>query len=178
MSARQDLLRQGALKVSEIADFAADAGNQNFLEAEEDVSMLLDHEDPIVRFNALAIIAYEWGRTSRAHRIVAIMRGDVDVDCRRQAAAALGALFRGSREEHVLKELVFTAKNPQEPRDVRASAYVSALDVVGVSRTRQPNVMTLEAGERELAALDDYLKASEGSDRAQKQVHSNGEAED
>jgi len=156
---RLDLLRKGQLTVREIADFAADAGNDNYMEAEPEVNRLLDHEDPIVRYNAMATVAYEWGRSPRVDRICEILLSDEDQDCRRQAAGALGSLFRGKRDKHVLNALVRTAKDARESKDVRAFAYSSALDVIGVSRTIQPNPVDLHLGPNELLALDEYLKA-------------------
>ena len=159
ISSRLDLLRKGQLTLREIADFAADAGTENYIEAEPEVNGLLDHRDPIVRYNTMATLAYEWGRSSRTDRIREILFGDEDHDCRRQAAGALGSLFRGKRDKHVLDALVRTAKNTAEPMDLRASAYASALDVIGVSRTIQPNPAGLNIGPNEMLALDEYLKA-------------------
>jgi hypothetical protein len=156
---RLDLLQKGQLTVREIADFAADAGTENFIEAEADVNGLLDHSDPIVRYNTMATLAYEWGRSSRTDRIREILFTDEDHDCRRQAAGALGSLFRGKRDKPVLDALVHTAKNTKEPMDLRSFAYTGALDVIGVSRNIQPNPYALQLGPDELLALDGYLKA-------------------
>lgn len=144
--------------MTEIADFAADAGSENYIEAEPDVNRLLDHEDAIVRYNAMATLAYEWGRTYRMDRIREILFTDTDQDCRRQAAGALGSLFRGRQDTDVLEVLVRTAKNAREEMDVRAFAYTSALDVIGVSRAIQPNPVGLQLGRDELLALNEYLK--------------------
>lgn len=146
------------MTVTEIADFAADAGSENYIEAEPDVNQLLDHEDAIVRYNAMATLAYEWGRTSRMDRIREILFTDPDQDCRRQAVGALGSLFRGKQDRDVLEVLVRTAKNASEEMDVRAFAYTSALDVIGVSRAIQPNPVGLQLGPDELLALNEYLK--------------------
>jgi hypothetical protein len=158
MSTRLDLLRRGLLGVGEIRNFAADAGDENYIEAEAEVERLLDHQDPIVRYNAMSTVAYEWGRSSRADRLLEILFTDDDRECRVQAAGALGSLFRGKGDRHVLDALVGTARNPREPGDVRAFAYTAALDVIGVSRTIQPNPLGLNVGPDELLALDEYLK--------------------
>lgn len=159
MGRRLELLRKGEMSVTEVADFAADAGTQNYIEAERDVNRLLDHEDAIVRYNAMATLAYEWGRTPRIDRIREILLTDSDRDCRRQAVGALGSLFRGKQDRDVLEILVGTARNTREEMDVRAFAYTAALDVIGVSRAIQPNPVGLEVGADELLALDEYLKA-------------------
>jgi len=158
MADRLVLLRKGQLSAIETADFAADAGTHNFVEARQDVERLLDHESPIVRHDALGTMAYEWGLSSRVDRILEMLVSDEDRDCRRQAAAALGSLLRGQRSEHVLDALVRTARNTEESMDVRAFAYSSALDVIGVSRAIQPNPVGLHVSPDELLALDEYLK--------------------
>jgi HEAT repeats len=155
---RLELLRTGQMAATEIADFAADVGSQNYIEAERDINQLLDHSDAIVRYNAMATLAYEWGRTSRVDRIQEILSTDPDRDCRRQAAGALGSLFRGTQTRDVLEMLVGAARNPHEEMDVRAFAYTAALDVVGVSRAIQLNPIGLQLGPDELLALDEYLK--------------------
>jgi hypothetical protein len=156
---RLELFRKGQMTVAEIADFAADAGSENFVTAEPDVNRLLDHEDAIVRYNSLATLGYEWGRTMREDRIREILASDPDRDCRRQAAGALGSLFRAHRDHKVLTLLVASAKNEREEMDVRAFAYTAALEVLGVSRAIQPNPVNLELGENELLALDEYLRS-------------------
>lgn len=153
------MLRAGQLTVREVADFAADAGKENYIEAEPEVNDLLDHKDPIVRYNAMGTLAYEWGRSHRTDRILEILSVDPDDDCRRQAAVALGSLFRGRRERHVLDVLVGIAKNSNEPMDLRASSYVSGLSMIGVSRDFQPSPVGMEIGPNELLALDEYLKS-------------------
>lgn len=161
ISRQHELLRAGKLTVSDISDFAAEAGRQNYIEAETDVNALLDHDDSIVRYNALATLAYEWGRTPRIDRIRDILLTDPDSDCRRQAAGALGSLFRGQQRRDVLDLLASVVKNSLEDHSVRIFAYTGALDVIGVSRALQPNPGSLEVGPNELLALDDYLKTIE-----------------
>lgn len=159
MGRRLELLRKGQMSVTEVADFAADAGSQNYIEAEPDVNRLLDHEDAIVRYNTMATLAYEWGRTPRIDRIREILFTDPDRDCRRKAVGVFGSLFRGKQDRDVLDLLVRTAKNAREEMDIRAFAYTAALDVIGASRAIQPNPVGLQLGPDEWLALDEYLKA-------------------
>jgi hypothetical protein len=154
---RVKLLRKGLLSEKEIADLAADVGSGNYIEARPDIEKLLDHANPIIRYNALGTLAFEWGLDSRADQIKEIAVQDADSDCRRCAAAALGSLFRGTNNPDVLKTLVSIARNPNEEQHVRAFAYTGSLDVLGVSREIQPNAYGLSVGRDELAALDEYL---------------------
>ena len=154
---RLKLLRKGFLSEKEVADLFADAGTHNYVKARNDVEKLLDHANPIIRYNAIGTLALEWGLDSRADRIKAIALRDPDSDCRRCAAAALGSLFRDTKDPHTLKTLISIARNSDEVQHVRAFAYTGALDVLGVSRDIQPNAFGLNVGRDELAALDEYL---------------------
>lgn len=158
LNRRLQLLRAGRLSRQEVRDFAADAGKENFIEAEPDLNQLLDHSDAIVRYNAIATVAYEWGRTRRIQRICEILRADPDRDCRRQAASALGVLARGTHDREIYFALAGVATNPAEFMDVRAFAFVSALDVVGVSKAALPNPVDLRVGQNELLALEEHAK--------------------
>jgi len=159
MNERLRLLRNGFLSDIEVADLAADLGTANHIEARADVEKMLSHPLFAVRFNALATLAYEWGVASNTDRIVEIALTDPDEDCRRQAAGALGSLFRGTQNKDVLAVLVSIVRDSNKEKDLRSFSYTSALDVIGVARSIQPNPMRLTVGPDELAALDDYLKA-------------------
>ncbi len=157
---RLRLLREGLLSESETASFAADAGSENFIEARKEIEGLLYHTSPIVRFNALATLAYEWGIASDPSRIVDIALSDADRECRRQAAGALGSLFRGTKNAETLHCLASIAARVEELPDVRAFAYTAALDVLGVPRSAQPVPTRLIVGEEELSALKRLLRAA------------------
>ncbi|MGH9863458.1 MAG: HEAT repeat domain-containing protein [Candidatus Acidiferrales bacterium] len=141
--ARLSLLRRGVLDPDEIADPVADFGTGNYIEAKPDVERLLDHPDPIVRYNALGTLAYEWGAAERVDRIVDILKHDQDSDCRRQAAGALGSLHRGVRDKGLAKTLANVVLDQAERDDVRVSAYTALLDILGIERTLQPNPLSI-----------------------------------
>lgn len=155
---RLRLLRDALLSDWETAALAADLGAANYVEAKSDVEALLNHKYPLVRFNALATLAYEWGESSSTGRIMEIAVADPDQDCRRQAAGALGSLFRGSRNAEIADLLVGIARNEDEANDVRAFAYTATLDVIGIARSVQPNPTRLTVGSEELRALRDQLR--------------------
>jgi hypothetical protein len=155
---RLRLLRNGLLSDWETAALAADLGSANYIEAKPDVESLLNHESPLVRSNALATLAYEWGESSNTGRILEIALSDPDRDCRRQAAGALGALFRGSRNREVTGLLASMARNQDEADDVRAFAYTATLDVIGIPRSAQPNPTQLTVGPDDLRTLGGYLR--------------------
>lgn len=143
LPARLSLLRGGHLTPNEIADVAADFGTENFIEARPDVERLLDHPDPIVRYNAMATLAYEWATTDRTDKLIEILLHDSDNDCRRQAAGALGSLFCGGRDLKIAKVLAGVVTDPAEEDGVRHFAYAGLLDVLGVEMHYQPDPVSM-----------------------------------
>lgn len=163
LSDRLALLRSGKLSSREIAEAIADFGSENLVEAKPDVERLLDHKDEIVRYNAIAALAYEWGITSRNKRIVEILLGDPDRDCRRQAAGALGSLFRNTKDRDTSRTLADVVLNEGEERDVRAFAYTAFLDVLAVPRPHQPNAVGMDlASDVDWNLVRQYASASSG----------------
>lgn len=152
-------LRSGALTDDETADFVAVAGTQHFVEAKNDVLALLDHADGIVRFNALATLAYEWGDTDVLPRALVMLRTDPDRDCRCQAAGAIGSVSRARTSPHVIEVLASVVRDSSEHSDVRAFAFTAFLDVAGVPRSEQPNPVDLVIGSEQLKWLDAVLNA-------------------
>jgi HEAT repeat protein len=143
LAARLSLLRKGQLNEDEIADAVSDFGTTNFIEAIPDVERLLDHSNSMVRYNALATLAYEWGTAERVDRIVDILKHDPDQDCRRQAAGALGSLHRGAQDKLLAKTLAIVIMDQDEKDDVRRFAYTALLDVLGIARELQPNPLSM-----------------------------------
>lgn len=138
------LLRRGLASEGEIADAVADFGTSNFIEARDIVEEYLDDPSEIVRYNAMATLAYEWGVCGRPDRLIEILLHDEDVDCRRQAAGALGSLFRQKKDSSIAKHLLAVIRNDTENEGVRAFAYTALLDVMGVPRDKQPSAVGLK----------------------------------
>ena len=164
MEERLRLLTDGLLTDEfEVANLAADLGTSDYINVSEDnyiqamevVEKLLDHPSEIARYNALGTLAYEWGACSNIDRIKDIASSDPDDDCRRQAAAALGSLFAGTRNIDTLRFLESIVTQSEEEEDVRESAYTGALNVLGIPYFEQPKLLRL--GEEELAALKKQL---------------------
>ena len=166
------LLQEGLLLDDlEVAGLAADLGTadyidtseENYIQAMEVVEKLLDHPSEIVRYNSLGTLAYEWGASSKIGRIKKMASSDPDEDCRRQAVAALGSLFAGTRNVEILHFLASIVTRLEEEEDVRESAYTGALDVLGIPYFEQPRPLRL--GKEELAALKKRLASLPSSAR-------------
>jgi hypothetical protein len=144
----------------EAADAVADFGPANFLEAKEEVEKALWHPSEIVRYNAMATLAYEWGVCSSTERLLEILRGDRDDDCRRQAAGALGALFRNSRDARIADALLGVVEDGSESKHVRAFAFTGLLDVLGIPLHEQPNPVGLEVDEQTMTKARSLVSAT------------------
>ena len=164
LAERLRLLKGGQLSDDrEVASLAADLGNidsdfievseENYIEAKEVVEKLLDHPCGIVRYNSLSTLAYEWGACSRIGRIKDMASSDPDDDCRSQAVAALGSLFRGTWNLDILQFLTTIVTKLQEEEDVRRSAYQGVLNVLGVPYSEQGRGSGWTGGKEEITAL-------------------------
>jgi hypothetical protein len=126
-------LRMGRASLEEVRSMAADLGNRHFASGIPDLVQLLEHEDSIVRYNAVNSLAFEFHYKNVADRLLAILARDSDEDCRRIAAAALGDIFQNSRDRRALSALANPALYDLDD-DVRKSAYKALLIVNGVSQ--------------------------------------------
>jgi hypothetical protein len=79
-----------------------------------------------------------------------MLRLDEHPDCRRQAAAAFGSLFKNTRNQNVMNVLGRVCSDREEPDDVRAFAYASLLNVASVPLRAQPNPLGLKLGPAEM----------------------------
>jgi len=87
-----------------------------------------------------------------------MLRHDDDGDCRRQAAAAFGTLFRNTGNQDVVNALGRVCFNLEEDDDVRAFAYVSLLKVASVLLQAQPNPVELKLGPAEMMRVAEFVK--------------------
>lgn len=131
--------RQSSL--DQVRSLAADLGNRHFAAGIPVLVQLLDHEDEIVRYNAVNSLAFEFGYKPAAERLLTMLAVDPAEDCRLVAGAALGNLFQNSKDRDVLAALAKAAINDPD-EDVRSSAYKALLIVNGVSREEHLRVLT------------------------------------
>jgi HEAT repeat protein len=125
--------QQGRATLEQARALAADLGNEHYAQGIPGLMQLLDHDDEIVRYNAVNSLAFEFHHKPAAEKLLAMLAGDPDDDCRRVAAGGLGSLFQNSRDHRVLTALGHSALNDPEEY-VRRSAYKSLQIVNGVSR--------------------------------------------
>ncbi len=153
IDSRLEAYRRGVLQDDEaVASLVADLGREGRLDAEWEISKLLDHSNAMVRYNALGALGFDLGSTVRVGRMIEILFSDPDLDCRRKAAAVLGSLFRGEKNLRTLGALERVLRDRQEETSVRLFAYSGILDIVGIPRSEQPSPHRMKAvSEAELA---------------------------
>src|SRR5262249_3560796 len=123
-----------------------------------EVVALFESSDPLVRENAVGALAYhglavDWNDKFGkllAEGLESMVRYDEDGDCRRQAVAALGTLFRETNNCRVRGLLTRVCVDAHEEDDVRAFAYQALLRTTGWPQNDIPNPIGLLLGEREL----------------------------
>jgi HEAT repeat protein len=125
--------QHGRASLEHVRALAADLGNEHYAPGIPALIQLLDHDDEIVRYNAVMSLAFEFHHKPVANRLLAMLADDPDDDCRGIAAGALGSLFQNSRDRRILVALGRAALNDPEEY-VRSSAYKSLQIVNGVSR--------------------------------------------
>ncbi len=126
--------------------------------------------DELVRQNALGALAYhglavDWEADFGRQLLSAMdimLRFDESRDCRRQAAAAFGSLFKGKKHRGVMAALGRVSVNRDEGDDVRSFAYTGLLSVSGVPLHAQPNPVGLKLSVRETSHIDRLLAEIEG----------------
>lgn len=151
-------LRAGLLDNDQISDAVAEFGRENFVESKPDVERMLDHPDPIVRYNTISTLAFEGFGTSRPDRFVEVLLSDPDDECRRIAAGALGTLFRGTGDELILSSLAKSALNLDEAGHVRKWAYKSFLEAAGLLPPEQRFAVPEDLGPWNTRLLEDAVR--------------------
>jgi HEAT repeat protein len=124
--------QHGQSSIEQVRALAADLGSEHYAPGVPALIRLLDHDDAIVRYNAVMSLAFEFHHKPVADRLLAMLADDPDDDCRGVAAGALGSLFQNSRDHRILAALGRAALSDPEEY-VRSSAYKSLQIVNGVS---------------------------------------------
>ncbi len=91
-------LREGRIKLEDLYSLLDELDESDSTYAEPDVARLLEHENPIVRYTAIVVLALRWDMRRYHDKLEAMLANDLDADVRRMAASALGWLLRGSRD--------------------------------------------------------------------------------
>ena len=153
--------KKGLLSNQEMADTLQKLGESPLLNrstVQTDLLLLMSNPDPVLRYNAIGALAYhglsfDWGNEFGKQLLSALdvmLRMDEDQDCRRQAAGALGSLFKCAGDQQVINALARVCLNEEEFDDVRAFAYTAVLSVKCVPFSDQPNPVGFQLGSREL----------------------------
>ena len=158
----------GQFPQEDLAELVQELGGSSLLNRDivrNELVNLLSNPDELVRHNALGALAYhgvavdwtsEFGMQLLSGMDV-MLRLDEDRDCRRQAAAAFGSLFKCTKHRGVVNSLGRVCLNSQEEDDVRAFAYAAMLNVICVPMKVQPNPVGLKLGRVELSQVQTHM---------------------
>lgn len=86
-----------------------------------------------------------------------------NADCRRNAAAALGSLYRGTKNSQIERELAATVVDKCEPLHVRNSAFNGILDVEGVPRSEQPDQVDISLENIDVQLAESILRSQKSN---------------
>jgi hypothetical protein len=125
--------REGRASVDETRSLAIQIGNTQYSSGVPILLKLLEHNDGIVRNNAIVSLGFDLHFTPIVEKLLAMLLDDPDEDCRSSAAGALGNLCHDSNDRKVLKALGTVSLNDVD-QDVRISAYQALLSVNGLPR--------------------------------------------
>lgn len=105
---------------------------------------LLEHEEPIVREEALALIATKWGVPILKEKVRDMLEHDADVGVRSRAAIGVAALSQRAEWLTDADYLACTVRDSTVPLDVRRACF---------------EALTRLAGRPRLVELDDFDEA-------------------
>jgi hypothetical protein len=162
------LYKNGLCPEEQLADLVHDVGESSLISRRpirDEMLKLMSSPDPLVRQNALGALAYhgiafdskdEFGKQLLSGMDL-MLHLDEEPDCRRQAAATFGSLFRNTGDQGVINALGRVCSNLKEEHDVRAFAYTSLLTVASVPLRAQPNPIGLKLGPAEMMRVSDLV---------------------
>src|ERR1035437_1471793 len=92
LEASLDNWRKGVALVEDVRSLAQDLGAYKYMPGIPVLVELLDDKDDMVRYNAAASLAMNFNYVPATGRILTMLAGDPDEDCRRMAASCLASL--------------------------------------------------------------------------------------
>jgi HEAT repeat protein len=118
------------------------------------IERLLDHEDPMVREEAISLLLIKWKSRELLPRAIRILDTDKDDGVRAQAAIGLGALGASGAAPSVYLHLAEQARNRAVPDRVRQACAEALSTIAG-----RPTLM--EVGDVTRARIDELVMAIE-----------------
>ena len=115
-------------------------GDNNFLEAKEDIAKYLFSKYYLERYAALSNLIYDFGLDECRKNCEFFLLKDKDDDNRALGANCLAILRVGTNDKPALKLLLKVFKNKKESRIVRDSAFDSILHIMGIPYRKRPKL--------------------------------------
>lgn len=131
--------RRGVASIEDVRSLAQDLGAYKYMPGIPALVELLDHKDDMVRYNAAASLAMNFNYVPATGRLLTMLAGDPDEDCRSMAASCLASLWYDTKDRAVLTALAKASLGDPDEY-VRDSAYKSLLFVYGLPKEQHQNV--------------------------------------
>lgn len=153
-------LREGRIADEDIPAVLRCLGDGFLMEASDDIEELISHLSPEVRATAVELLAIRWRIADYRPLCEYVLRYDVNANVRAVAARGLGAILARSRDKDAIRQLLETARDPDEARVVRYAAYLAALEVVGAEPVRGAKVRFNLRRDVDWRLVNDLLRES------------------
>jgi HEAT repeat protein len=130
MKAKLVQMREGRLPEEDLPELLHEFGEADFREAEPEVTRFLRHPNPILRYEAINVLALHWVLPQYSEELRHMLEKDADPNVRRIAVTGLGVLREGTRDKAVARVLLEKLRDRSEHRGLREAAYEALLAVV------------------------------------------------
>jgi len=104
-------------------------GRAGFTAAESEVRKYLAHDEPLLRYIAVYVLALYWDLARERDMFERVLLEDPDADVRRVAAAALGYVLRERRDRRAVRLLIKKLRETEENWYVREASYEAIKDI-------------------------------------------------
>lgn len=115
----------------ELIDALFEARRSNRIDLAPQVGRLLAHDAPMVREEAISLLATKWALTEWRTDILELLKSDPDFGVRSRAASGLANLSSSSTRHEDLAVLVGVVRNVREETVVRQSCLESIAALTG-----------------------------------------------
>jgi HEAT repeat protein len=116
---------------------------ENRRDLRSDVARLLEHEDPIVREEAISLLFVRWEEKGLRSQLMGLIRFDPDFGVRSRAAGALALLSNQATRREDIRVLSAVVLNREEDQEVRRACYEALYRVTnrrGVALSDETNL--------------------------------------
>jgi hypothetical protein len=106
LAEKLEILKKAGVSEDALCDAIHDLGEEGPSALHPYVAPFLMNPSPLVRHMALSVLGFHWKIPQYSEKYADLLRMGPDEDVRREAAAVLGTVLRGSRDKIVARLLI------------------------------------------------------------------------